>query len=124
MKKKLGKNGLYGKELLLTLIDCDPKILRSKQKITFFARTMCKVIGMKPYGKPFVARFGLGKDFTAGYSMVQLIETSSITGHFSELWNRVYLDIFSCKEYEEKKATDFARMYFGAKKIKAKVVYR
>lgn len=124
MKRKLGIGKLYGKELLLTLIDCDPKTLRSKQKIVAFARKMCKVIDMKPYGKPFVARFGLGKDFTAGYSMVQLIETSSITGHFSELWNRVYLEIFSCKEYDEKKAANFAKYYFGAKKIEKKVVYR
>lgn len=124
MKKKLGSKNLYGKELLLTLIDCDPAVLCSKQKITHFAKAMCKVIDMRPYGKPFVARFGLGKDFTAGYSMVQLIETSSITGHFSELWNRVYLDIFSCKEYDEKKALNFAKKYFAAKKIRAKVIYR
>ena len=99
MRRKLGYKNLFGKELLLTLIDCDPIVLCSKQKIIRFAKDMCKVIDMKPYGKPFVARFGLGKDFTAGYSMAQLIETSAITGHFSELWQRVYLDIFSCKEY-------------------------
>lgn len=124
MKRKIGSGNLFGKELLLTLIDCDPTVLRSKQKITRFAKDMCKVIGMKPYGKPFVARFGLGKDFTAGYSMVQLIETSAITGHFSDLWNRIYLDIFSCKEYDEKKAANFAKKFFQAKRIKAKIVYR
>ena len=124
MKRKLGAGNLYGKQLLLTLIDCDPTVLRSKQKITRFAKAMCKVIDMKPYGKPLVPRFGFGRDFTAGYSMVQLIETSSITGHFSEAWNRVYLDIFSCKEYDEKKATNFAKKYFGANKIQAQVIYR
>mgnify|MGYP001285993800 CR=1 FL=1 len=124
MKKELGRNKVYGKELLLTLVDCNPKTLRSKQKITDFARQMCKVIKMKPYGKPFVERFGLGKDFTAGYSMVQLIETSSITGHFSELWSRAYLDIFSCKDYDEKKAANFAKKYFEAKRIQKRVVLR
>lgn len=124
MKRKLGTKKLYGKELLLTLIDCNPKTLRSKRKIVAFTAQMCRVIGMKPYGKPFVGRFGLGRDFTAGYSMVQLIETSSITGHFGELWNRIYLDIFSCKEYDEKKAAAFAKKYFSAKRVIQKLVYR
>lgn len=124
MRRKLGERKLYGKELLLTLIDCNPETLRSKQKIAAFAPQMCRVIGMKPYGKPFVARFGLGKDFTTGYSMVQLIETSAITGHFSELWNRTYLDIFSCKEYDEKKAAAFAKKYFGAKRAETQLLYR
>lgn len=124
MKKELGKGGVFGKELLITLIDCDPKTLRSKQKITAFAKEMCKVIDMKPYGKPFVAKFGLGRDFTAGYSLVQLIETSAITGHFGELWNRVYLDVFSCKDYDEKKAVAFAKKYFGAKRVKTQLVWR
>ncbi|OHA65159.1 MAG: hypothetical protein A3D64_02580 [Candidatus Wildermuthbacteria bacterium RIFCSPHIGHO2_02_FULL_49_9] len=124
MKRKIGTKKLYGKELLLTLIDCNPETLRSKQKIVAFTKQMCGVIGMKPYGKPFVARFGLGKDFTAGYSLAQLIETSSITGHFSELWNRVYLDVFSCKEYDEKKAAAFAKKYFGTKRVIQKLVYR
>jgi S-adenosylmethionine/arginine decarboxylase-like enzyme len=124
MKKVIGTRGIFGKELLLNLIDCDPKVLRSKQQIARFAKEICKVIGMKPYGKPFVARFGLGKDFTAGYSMVQLIETSAISGHFSELWNRVYLDIFSCKDYDEKKAVNFAKKYFKAERVKARLVWR
>jgi S-adenosylmethionine decarboxylase len=122
--KTIGTNKLYGKELLLDLKDCNPKTLRSGVKIRQFAKEICRVINMKPFGKPFVARFGLGKDFTAGYSMVQLIETSSITGHFSELWNQIHLNIFSCTDYDAQKAAAFCKKYFGAKKVRARVLIR
>ena len=96
MRQKIEKKGIYGKELVLDLEECDSTVIRSRKLLQAYARQVCRVIQMKPYGKPFVERFGLGKDFTSGYSLVQLIETSSITGHFSELWNRAHINIFSC----------------------------
>ena len=36
----------------------------------------------------------------AGYSLVQLIETSAITGHFCDASGDAYLDIFSCKDFD------------------------
>ena len=79
---------------------------------------------MERYGKPFIERFGFGRDFTVGYSLVQLIESSSITGHFSELWNSVYINIFSCKPFDAKKARGFTRKFFKAKKIKNRLLIR
>jgi len=32
--------------------------------------------------------------------MIQLIETSLISGHFANLTNSAYIDIFSCKGYD------------------------
>ena len=122
--RKLGKNKAYGMELVLDLKDCDPASLRSERKIRQFAKEVCQVIKMKPFGKPFVARFGLGEDFTAGYSLVQLIETSSITGHFSELWNQIHLNIFSCKVFDAEKAARFSKKYFGAKKMRKRLLVR
>ena len=33
-------NGVYGKELIMDLLDCDPKIIRSKKNFTIFKRTL------------------------------------------------------------------------------------
>ena len=79
---------------------------------------------MKKYGKPICERFGFGKDFTAGFSLVQLIESSLVSGHFSELWNQAFIDIFSCKLFDEKMATNFTKKFFKAKKIKNRVLIR
>ena len=46
---------------------------------------------------------------------MQLIETSSIVGHFSEGTNKVYLNVFSCKEFDPADAAAFCRKFFKAK---------
>jgi hypothetical protein len=48
--------------------------------------------------------------------MAQLIETSLVFGHFANQSNVAYPDIFSCKEYPSKKAADFCKKFFEAKK--------
>jgi len=115
---------IYGKELILDLYDCDPKIIRSKKKILEYSDKLCDLIKVKKYGKPICERFALNDPHTAGYSLVQLIETSSISGHFSELCNRAFIDIFSCKLFDEKIATNFTKKFFKAKKIKNRVLIR
>jgi len=122
--KKLEMKKNYGKELILDIFGCDPKIIRSKKKILEYSNKICNLIKMKKYGKPTCERFGFGKDFTAGFSLVQLIESSLVSGHFSELWNKVYINIFSCKNFDDKKAAAFTEKFFKAKKIKNRVLIR
>ncbi|MBL7081752.1 MAG: S-adenosylmethionine decarboxylase [Candidatus Omnitrophica bacterium] len=119
MKKKV-----YGMELILDLEGCRPEMISSKKKIEEFVNKLCRLIKMQKYGKPFIERFGFGKGYTAGYSLVQLIETSSIVAHFSELWNKAFINIFSCKLFDEKKAKDFTIKFFGAKKVKNRLLIR
>lgn len=122
-KKKIKKE-IYGTELILDLRHCCQKTLHSKKKLREFIIKICKLIKMKRHGKPLIERFGFGQDFTVGYSLVQLIESSSITGHFSELWNSAYINIFSCKPFDTEKAKNFARKFFGAKKFHNRVLIR
>jgi len=125
MKKMSNVNKkIYGKELILDLFDCNPKVIRSKKKILEYSNKICNLIKVKKYGKPICERFGFRRDFATGYSLVQLIESSSITGHFSELWNRVYINIFSCKNFDDRKATAFTKKFFKVKKIKNRVLIR
>jgi len=79
---------------------------------------------MKNHGKLILTRFGSKNSFIEGYSLVQLIETSSITGHFSEQWKTAYINIFSCKNFNEKSAKKFTKQFFGAKKITSKFIIR
>lgn len=115
---------IYGKELILDLYDCDSKIIRSRKKILEYSEKLCNLIKAKKYGKPICERFALHNPSAAGYSLVQLIESSLVSGHFSELWNRAYVNIFSCKDFDDKKATTFTKKFFNAKKIKDRVIVR
>jgi len=115
---------IFGKELILNLYDCDPESVRSKKKILEYSSKICKLIKVKRYGSPVIERFALHIDHAAGYSLVQLIESSLVSGHFSELWNRAYINIFSCKDFDDEKAAAFTKKFFYAKKIKKIVLTR
>ena len=115
---------IYGKEVTLDLYDCDPKTIRSAKKLSEYVKNLCKVVEVKPYGKAIIKRFALHIGHAAGYSFVQLIESSLLSGHFSELWNRAYLNMFSCNDFNDKKATEFSVKLFKAKSFKKKVSIR
>ena len=70
---------------------------------------------MKRYGEPLIPHFGHDNPITSGYSLVQLIETSSVTAHFSEL-KVVYQYIFLCW-YDMEKTAQFCQDFFEAKRI-------
>ncbi|MFC1699234.1 S-adenosylmethionine decarboxylase family protein [Candidatus Omnitrophota bacterium] len=119
MKKKI-----YGYELVLDLHGCDPKVLTSKKKLQLYVDRLCQLIKMKKYGKTLIPYFGEKEEFTKGYSLVQLIETSSITGHFSDNWGRAYINIFSCRKFNRKLAKKFTRQFFKAKTIENRFLVR
>jgi len=120
MKKNQSK--IFGQELIMDIYDCDPKILKSKKKILEYSDKICELIKVKKYGKAIAIRFGTG--FAAGFSLVQLIETSLVSGHFSEQWNRAFINIFSCKSFDDKIAKDFTKKFFKAKKVKSRTLTR
>ncbi|MFH1777485.1 MAG: S-adenosylmethionine decarboxylase [Candidatus Omnitrophota bacterium] len=122
--KKSEKRKNYGMELVLDLFDCDPKIISSRKKLQIYVDKLCTLIKMKKYGKTLLPYFGLSSDFTKGYSLLQFIETSSITGHFSELWNTAYINIFSCQSFNSKQAREFTKKFFKAKTLKNRVLIR
>lgn len=122
MKNK-GKN--FGQELILDLYQCDPKKISSEKEIKKFVIKLCDdVIHMKRYGKPLIPHFGHANPKTSGYSLVQLIETSSVTAHFAEYDNSVYLNIFSCADYDPEKTKKFCQKFFGAKRVEARFLER
>jgi S-adenosylmethionine/arginine decarboxylase-like enzyme len=113
-------NELFGQELVLNLYDCNLKTISSRSAIKKFVILLCDdVIHMKRYGKAFIPHFGHENPITSGFSLVQLIETSSITAHFSEYKRSIYLNVFSCAWFDAKKTTAFCKKYFGAKRVKS-----
>lgn len=79
---------------------------------------------MRRFGEPLVEHFGYEKPETVGYSLVQLIETSAIAGHFSEFKRAAYLDVFSCKEYDAQGVTEFAKEFFCAGHVVQRLIER
>ena len=115
---------VFGWDLLLDLYECDLTKISSRAEIARFAKEVCEQLKMKAFGDPIVEHFGHEKAETAGYSLVQLIETSAIVGHFSESKRSAYLDLFSCKEFNAGAVTLFTQEFFGAQRVVKRLIER
>lgn len=117
------KNGSWGMLTSVDLKSCNPDFIRNDEKIKTFVVQLCDLIKAKRFGECTVVHFGERED-VQGYSMVQLIESSLISGHFANKTNNVYLDIFSCKYYNPKDAAEFAKKFFEARDYNLNITFR
>lgn len=101
----------WGLASAIDIYDCNPIKIRDAEIIRHFVVKLCDLIEMKRFGETQVVHFG-EDERVAGYSMVQLIETSLISAHFANQSNAVYLDVFSCKPYPPEVVQEFAQNYF------------
>jgi len=113
----------WGLSCSIDLYECSPELIRSAEAIKQYAAELCDFIEMKRFGEPVVVDFGEDPR-VSGYSLMQLIETSSITGHFANQTNTAYIDVFSCKYYPPYKTMEFCKKYFKAKKAVINIALR
>ncbi len=97
--------------------------IRDADYIKSFVVQLCDLIEMKRFGETQVVHFGEDEK-VAGFSMVQLIETSLISAHFANLTNTVYLDVFSCKAYDPEVVQQFSQTSFGGSFSRISVTHR
>lgn len=115
----------FGQELTLNLYECNSEKISSAEEIKKFVVELCdNVIHMKRFGDALIPHFGHDNPLTSGYSLVQLIETSSVTAHFSESRRSVYLNIFSCAWFDASRTKKFCREFFEAKHVTSRLIRR
>lgn len=100
----------WGYHLILDCAGCDHAKITDADNVAEFARQLVKDIDMVPYGDPQVIHFGSGNK--EGFTLVQLIETSNICGHFVNENDTMYLDVFSCKPFDPVKVIEVAKRFF------------
>mgnify|MGYP002625750778 FL=1 len=113
----------WGLHIAIDLGECDHQKICDGEYIKQFAIDLADHIKMKRYGEPIAVRFG-AEPKVEGYSLVQLIETSCISGHFAEDTDRAFIDVFSCKEYPPEDTANYCKAYFGAKKMQYATLFR
>lgn len=111
----------YGQHLLVTALDCNSSIL-SIERMYEFLQTMADEIDMVRYGPPIVARFGGGIE--TGLSGVQLIETSAIMFHTNDAHRDMYLDVFSCKTFDEQTVRRVLDDFLSPNQVTSQLVFR
>lgn len=112
----------WGYHLMLNAGGCLGHTIRSKQRIHKFTTELVKKIDMVPYGRPQIVMFGSGNK--KGYTLVQLIETSNICAHFVEETDDMYLDVFSCKQFNPEIVKAIVRDSFEPTFVDSRMVLR
>lgn len=103
----------WGISTHIDLHECTLRKIQSPSFIRKFATDLCDLLEVKAWGETQVFHFGNSND-VRGYTLIQLIETSSITGHFVDSTASAHIDIFSCKTYDAQMAVNFTASYFEA----------
>ena len=112
----------WGYHLIIDAARCTPRSIRCPKNIENFSKILVERIEMVPYGKPQIVMFGSGNK--KGYTLVQLIENSNITGHFVEETDDLYLDVFSCKKFDINTVSAIVKMHFSPEHIKSTYLER
>src|ERR1700722_14522501 len=113
------KKGYWGYHLILDCQGCDiNSAVFERNNIKNFIETLVQSIEMKAFGEPILEHFATHAPSKGGYSLVQLIETSSVTGHFVDLNGDAYIDIFSCKPFSFETVKEVVYTFFRPITIK------
>jgi len=119
----------YGYELIIDLHACDVSKF-ARKNIEEYMETVCKAINMEREDLHFWDYDGVPEKelpteaHLLGTSAVQFITTSNIVIHTLDLLKAVYVNIFSCKEFDEKVAERITKEWFGAKQCRAQFIER
>ncbi len=119
----------YGKELIVDLSGCNIETF-TRYSIGKYFDELCKLIDMKAEDRYFWDDEGLPLEEcqtnpkTCGVSAVQFILTSTIVLHSLTKLGKVYINIFSCKDFDTNEARDFTIGWFSAENCNDTVVVR
>lgn len=115
---------IWGQHLVLDLAGCPRDRLTDAAHIRTWVKDLIDAIKMKAYGEAQLEHFAAHSFDAAGYTLLQLIETSNICAHFAENLGQIYIDIFSCKRFDNEVAIQVCRKYFAPATVEVHVLER
>jgi S-adenosylmethionine decarboxylase len=112
----------WGYHLMLDCAGCSHKAITEYDTIWRFTKKLVEDIDMVAYGEPQIVKFGSGNK--AGYTLVQLIETSNICAHFVDEDDTMYLDVFSCKPNDTDAVIKLVQDFFAPTHVRENFITR
>ena len=119
----------YGKELILDIHNCDTSTFTRKSIKKYF-KELCTLINMErcklcwwdDYGVPLEEQET--EPHLKGTTAIQFIKTSNITMHTLDLMENVYLNIFSCKDFDSDIVKKFSEQWFKGRIVNSHIIER
>lgn len=109
----------YGKELVLDIHNCDVSKFNRTDIESYLIELCDNIIDMERedlYWWDYEGDLSGYKEAPShlkGTSCVQFISTSTIVIHSLVDLKKVFINIFSCKDFDVEEAADFTKNYFG-----------
>jgi S-adenosylmethionine/arginine decarboxylase-like enzyme len=108
-------NRAWGLSCAFDFNEADKGKISNPSTVKQFIKELCDAIKMKMYGETWIEKFASHDEKLFGITVLQAIETSSITAHFAENIGEIYLDVFSCAEYDPQVVLNFTEKFFSCK---------
>ena len=113
----------WGYHLILDCSGLDADAIKDTAKLDGWIRKLVQDIDMKAHGEPVITYNG-EQPYHSGYTVVQIITTSSIVAHFIDEPASCYLDVFSCKPFDAEIVKHSMRDTFGAQRMRQYYITR
>jgi S-adenosylmethionine/arginine decarboxylase-like enzyme len=119
----------YGKEVVLDLHNCNPKKF-TRELIEGYFKSICGLIDMQRADLHWWDDEGLPEEeketdpHLKGTSAIQFITTSNITIHTLDILKNVYINVFSCKDFESRLVESFTKKWFEGEVVNFKEIIR
>ena len=118
----------YGKELILDIHNCNPKVFQ-RDSVEYFLKYLCDEIDMERCDLHFwdyqdePEEYKNAPDHLKGISCIQFITTSNITIHTLDVLKKVFLNVFSCKDFDSDRVVEISLKFFnGTIKNKTEII--
>lgn len=112
----------------ITMIDaagCDPVAIGGPVIFHVFIDELLENLKMVRIGNLNIVWCDTNDPKKKGYSIYQLLQDSNVSAHFCPAdRNAAYLDVFSCKEYDEARVEAVFRKYFRPTTFRMRTVER
>lgn len=119
----------YGQELILDLHRCNPDRF-TREVIGEYFVSLCDLIDMERCDLHWWDDRDLPEaeketePHLKGTSAIQFIRTSNVTIHTLDILKNVYVNVFSCKDFDPKIAKDFTAKWFEGEVVNYQVIVR
>lgn len=113
-----------GRHLIVDAYEVEREKLIDKKSLSRLLENLPKQLKMRMLRKPVVARISSDHYPHTGYSGFVILLESHISFHTWPEENYVALDVYSCKDFDEKQALAYIRKHFSSNQIKAKSIIR
>jgi len=102
----------WGYHLTLDCANCGRELIKDPRNVQDFVDALLTRIDMKPIGPTHIEYTAAEFPDKAGLTAVQIIVTSTIVAHFIDSTGDLYLDVFSCKQFDIETVVNTVDEYF------------